>query len=520
MPFGSSSLEGIRDLNQRFSQDAQENWERKDILGLIMLAHAMLLRSCPAVLSSPRAGSSPLSGTTDLKKLWRECIDAPRSFKTITYARLALIPALHVPISRFSNGSCDVSDFLLSTLSDFAAHYLDTLSVSGGWPISREKWMQEAKEDLKIRQAYEEQQRQFAYQFNTSWGASQQNSALSDTIDLLQRPDCMDDLIAFASALCSLKPHYAMKFWTVEESNGDSQHQLARSRTLRDLRDQQFGDDSLRASYISFLAGLAVASAYDGKLDGASTIFEMLLNEICQSPDDTLTWTSVVQILKWYATQLGSEPSSSVQAGPSRTQSRSGTAYYYDDDYSTRPQYQQAAPAVTSAKDRELDEDNIHFLLANLSLISNVVARNPVARLRLLQIGAPSYSSDGSEIVKQDSTLQVMFDLLVKAVTPEVRGKLFSTISELINCEGLEGDSATQMNDFVMECWKLVEEYQVLPIHLLEQYPSLSPSETSEIPHFSFPSCSMSLVRMNTGSATTNVARGSYSFCLGGLNPS
>ncbi|GAX19756.1 hypothetical protein FisN_37Lh024 [Fistulifera solaris] len=494
LPFGSTSLEGIRDLNQRFSQEAQENWERKDILGLLMLAHAMLLRSCPALLSSPRAGSlSPLAGTTDLKKLWRECIDAPRSFKSITYARLSLIPTLHVPLSLFSNSSCDVSDFLLSTLSDFAAHYLDTLSMSGGWPISREKWMQEAKEDLKIRQVYEEQQRQFAYQFNTSWGVSQQSN-MSETIDLLQRPDCMDDLIAFASALCSLKPHYAMKFWALEEADGDSQHQLVRSRTLRDLKDQQIGDDSLRASYISFLAGLALASAYDGKIDGAATVFEMLLDERCQSPDDTMTWTSVVQILKWYATQLGSETSSSGQAGTSRTQTRSGTAYYYDDDYSTRPQYQRAAAVATSAKDRELDEDNIYFLLANLSLITNVVARHPVARLRLLQVGAPSHSSDGSEVVKQDSTLQVMFDLLVKAVTPEVRGKIFSTISELINCDGLDGDNDTQMNDFVRECWKLVEEYQVLPIYLLEQYPSLSSSETSEIPHFSFPSCSMSLV--------------------------
>jgi hypothetical protein len=404
-----------------------------------------------------------------------------------------------------------VSDFLLSTLSDFAAHYLDTLSVSGGWPISREKWMQEAKEDLKIRQAYEEQQRQFAYQFNTSWGASQQ-STMSETIDLLQRPDCMDDLIAFASALCSLKPHYAMKFWALEESDDDSQHQLVRSRTLRDLKDQQIGDDSLRASYISFLAGLALASAYDGKVDGAVTVFEMLLDEMCQSPDDTMTWTSVVQILKWYATQLGSEASSSAQAGTSRTQSRSGTAYYYNDNYSTRPQYQQAAPGVTSAKDRELDEDNIYFLLANLSLISNVVARHPIARLRLLQVGAPSYSSDGSEVVKQDSTLQVMFDLLVKAVTPEVRGKTFSTISELISCDGLDGDNGTQMNDFVRECWKLVEEYQVLPIYLLEQYPSLSSSETSEIPHFSFPSCSMSLVRSNKSSVSLGIARGSYFF--------
>lgn len=450
---------------------------------------------------------------TDLRKLWRECIDAPRSFKSITYARLSLIPALHVPLSPVSNVSCDISEFLLSTLSDFAAHYLDTLSVSGGWPISREKWMQEAKEDLKLRQAHEEQQRQFAYQFNTSWGTSQQSSSnsLSDTIDLMQRPDCMDDLIAFASAVCSLEPHFAIKFWSVEESDGDSQRGLAPSRTLRDLRDQQIGDDSLRASYVSFLAGLALASSYDGLLDGAATIYDMLLDEASQSPDDTMTWAAVMQILKWYAAQLGSESSSNVQSGASRTQSKSGTSYYYDDD-NTRPLYEQVAPTVTSAKDRELDEGNTYFLFANLSLVSNVVARNPVARLRILQISTPSYSSDGSEVVKQDSTLQVMFDLLVRAVRPEVRGKIFSTVSELINCEGLDSESAKEMNGFVMECWKLVEEYQVLPIYLLEQYPSLSLSESSEIPHFSFPSHSMSLVRIGAIIMLSRTEQGSHVF--------
>lgn len=460
-----------------------------------MLAHAMLLRSCPAVLSSPRAGgmASPLSGMTDVRKLWRECIDAPRSYKSITYARLSLLPALHVPLSPVSKSSCDISEFLLSTLSDFAAHYLDTLSASGGWPISREKWMQEAKEDLKIRQAHEEQQRQFAYQFNTSWTQQSGSNSLPDAIDLMQRPDCMDDLIAFACAVCSLEPHFALKLWSIEEPNDGSQINLVRSRTLRDLREQQSGDDSLRASYVSFLAVLALASNYDGVLDGAATVYDMLLDDLSQNPDDTMTWSSVVEILKWYATQLSSETSSNAQSGTSRTQAKSGTAYYYEND--TRSSYEQDAPPVASTKDRELDEGNIYFLLSHLSLISTVVARNPVARIRLLQINTPSYSSDGSEIVRQDSTLQVMFDLLVKAVTPEVRGKIFSTISELINCEGLDGEPLTEVGGYVRECWKLIEEYQVLPIYLLEQYPSLSPSETSEIPHFSFPPHSMSLVR-------------------------
>ena len=76
-------------------------------------------------------------GAIDVRKTWRECIEAPAELKSFTFARLTLMPALQKPPSYVREDynnlataeSCNVEEFFLSVLAEFSSHYLEVLSV-------------------------------------------------------------------------------------------------------------------------------------------------------------------------------------------------------------------------------------------------------------------------------------------------------------------------------------------------------------------------------------------------------
>lgn len=494
-------------------------WQRADVLGLLKAAYAMLLRSSPAGLSSPRASASPggasPGGAIDVRKTWRECIESPAELKSFTFARLTLIPALEKPPSSsledYNNltaaESCDVAEFLLSVLAEFSSHYLNVLSASGDRPISRAKWEQDAEDDLRLRRSHQEQQRNFQGQFRAwSRDAADAVEDVPASVDLYDRPDCMDDVVAFSTAVCSLGPEYALSFWSQEthvseDEESDAQEEyvkLVPSRALRELQNQQKDDESLRPCYLSFLAALALAENPSGRQNGAAVIHGML------SSDDR-DWSSLIEILRWYVRKL--DPHGYSSRGTSSSTSSSGvssggsTAYYYfvqpaeSTTYGSKEQSTDE-DASSRSRPRELGDENTYILLSHLAIISNVAANSAAARSAIVSISLPIQSPDGTEIIGQDSTLMVLFTLAVMPLTPEVRGSVFGTIAQLISLKGANTEETEIMEKAARKGWELLEACQVVPISILEQYPSGQGNSTPSSSGLSFPPSSTAMVRI------------------------
>jgi hypothetical protein len=507
LPPNTMSTDNLTAIHARLCKDAVKNWKRPDILGLLMTAYAMLLRTAPSALTSPRSGPASLKvGAIDVRKQWRECLEAPVELKSFTFARLSLLPALQTPSD---NADCVVSDFFLSVYAEFASHYLDVLSASGDRPISRAKWEQEAEEDLRLRRSHLDQQRQFQ-----AWSGTNavDEEAVPAVVDLLQRPDCMDDVIAFAVALGSLGSDYALLFWSREnligpEGQDEGGLQLVPSRAVRELERQQGEDDSLRPCYLSFLAVLALVEDESVVQNGAAAIFEMLSKD--SDTDFTKYETNLVsffEVLRWYVRELSPQDygSSLTSSSTSASSSRSGagsTAYYYHADRShedsmaygsqerSRSESNPARP-----KPRELSEDNTFILLSHLAVIGNMASKSAAARSAILSVNLPIQSADGTEVIGQDSALGVLFTLAGAPLSPQVRGTVFETIANLLQADESNKDEKVKMREMAVKGWELLEACQVLPIHLLDQYPSLRESDAQNIPGLAFPPSSTALV--------------------------
>jgi hypothetical protein len=374
---------------------------------------------------------------------------------------------------------CSVAEFLLSALSEFSSQYLDALSSSGDRPISRAKWEQDAEDDLKLRRLQQEQQQSFHGQFR-EWSGTAADSleAVPASIDLYDRPDCMDDVIAFACALSSLGSAYALSFWSketlvVEENDTvKSIVKLVPSRALVELESQQREDASLHASYLSFLAALSLAENPYGKEGGAAIVNEILANKEGMHPKH-IDWTSLVDILRSYVRELNPQDYVSVATSSSTlgTSQASSTAYYYFDpsEEATQPSSQTFGQA-TASKTMELGEENTFVLLSHLAVISNVAKKSPSARSSILSINLPIRGANGIDFIGQDTILVVLFSLAVMPISPEVRGKVFESISALIDTSQASPEEASAICDAAAKAWELLDACHVLPISMLEQY--------------------------------------------------
>jgi hypothetical protein len=524
LPPGSMSPEPLATIHSRLSKDVIGKWKRPDVLGLLMASYAMLLRSSPSALSSPRVAGSSVGGGIDVRKTWRECMEAPAELKSFTFARLCLIPALQKPAPSTSDDynvvatpSCDVAEFFMSLLAEFASRYLDVLSASGDRPISRAKWEQDAEDDLRLRRAHQEQQQSFRGQF-PAWSdtttAADAGNEVPGEVDLLGRPDCMDDVIAFSTAVCSLGPDYALSFWSQESivSAGDGDEdpreyvKLVPSRALRALEVQQDDDDSLCPSYLSFLAALALAKNPSGRqaLSGAALIHERLSGG--DNGQKYIGWSTLIEQLRWYIRQLNPEDYSTTRGSAVTTSSSGGsTAYYYCDQgsagdgngYGSKDQ-STSGESTSHAKPRELGDTNEFILWSHLALISNVAANCAAARSAIVSINLPIRSPDGTEIIGQDSTLMVLFTLAVMPLSPEVRGAVLRTIARLLSVDGASETETTDMRKAALKGWDLLEACQIVPINMLEQYPSLQDPNLRSTTGMAFPPSSTALVRSKT----------------------
>lgn len=320
---------------------------------------------------------------------------------------------------------------------------------------------------------------------------------IPSSVDLLQRPDCLDDLIALAVAVCSLGPDYALNFWKHGEHIEDGKSPvplLVPSRALEELLQALQKDDSLFPSYVAFLSALAKADNAELSVNGATAVYNLLSQDTSSSSSTNLTWETIFALLQWFAreftTQAGSSTSTTTTAGDSF----GDTSYYYNSSSTNSNDIYQNKTTSTAPKVKELGDTNTFHLQSLLLLISNVAQNCPPSRMKLLSMKLPIPGVDVTNQVAFDVTLNVMFTLATANLPPETRGTVFSTIASLLNTESCTKDDSANIRKMAVEAWKLVETCQILPINLLDQYPQPSFGAGRATSSVHFPPSSTSLV--------------------------
>ena len=388
--------------------------------------------------------------------------------------------------------NCDNSEFFLSVVSEFVSHYLDVLVEVGDMPISREKWEKDAQEDLNMRQLQEEQQRQFL----ALVGNSGESETIPSSIDLIKRPDCLDDVIALATAVCSIGPEYARNFWTRAESDEGG---LIPSRVLVELDRLQGRDDSLMPCFLSFLAALSCAP------NGAAAVHTILSRSQDaadgSSGSSIVNWISIMNTIRWYVQQfsdLDYDSVTSAKSSTTNTPAGTNTAYYYGSEGFARSASSQtsreasSSSSSSSSKPKELGERNAILLASNLAIIMSVVSRSAAARSAILSMRIPF---NGGTVDTGDETFPVLFALAKAPLSPELRGAVFTTISCLLQTAEATPDEEKKIRDMASTGWDCVESCQFLPISMLDQYPQETVSDAGQRQlGMRFPPTSTSLV--------------------------
>jgi Nuclear pore complex scaffold, nucleoporins 186/192/205 len=493
LPPGESSSDGLIGLHARLNPDAHEDWHRKDIWGLLAASYALLLRSSPLLVSSPRAGMPMPS--FDARGASHACLELPAELKSFTFARLSLIPALQRLGNARPNLSelCDNSEFFLSVLAEFVSHYFDVLMDSGDVPISRSRWEQDEKEGLRLLVMQQQQHRSFQQWTGTSAGETE---VIPSSVDLLKRPDCMDDVIALAVAMCSLGPDYARCFWS---TSGGEDDWPTPSRALVRVERLQGIDEALLPCYLSLLSSLACSE------NGAAAVHDIL----SRSPDSAdgssvstfVNWPAIVATIRWYAKELMPLDYDGVSSSKTSTSAMPGsgtTAYYYFNEsvsLSSSSMQSREVPSSNSSpsKPKELGDQHAVILSAHLALIMNVASKSAAARCAILSIKLPIVT--GGSLDGGDETLLVLFALAQAPLSPELRGATLTTISCLLQVADATPEQDKQIRSTALTGWDCLESCQFLPISMLEQYPHdiVSSSEQRRV-SMGFPPSSTTLV--------------------------
>jgi hypothetical protein len=393
--------------------------------------------------------------------------------------------------------------FYMSIVSDFTAQYLDAICSFGDLPISSEMWMDQEKEELRIRHVQETQKKQLE-----EWsGKAYTEARLPTEVDITKRPDCLDDIIALAISICASCPECSSRFWlatsTDDEGDGNLIHNLKPNMVMKKLEKAQAKDSSLLPIYASFLSALTLANDPNENPignDGASVIYEWLADSdrFKSSPtsyDATkqVNWIYILCSIQYYTKQLNPPAAAKSQTGwgvtdqyqKTSSYDADSTAYYYGaDDNSTKfSSTTQTRADSASDKKMELDERSSMILSSFLSLLSQVALKSEESRLKLLDI---RLSSSGSQriLAREDDVIAILFELIVTSISPEMRGLALTAISNLVRQAPNENSSKEKIekaDDTVLKCWELLESSQILPIAKLGQY---SPLQSTGVPSY------------------------------------
>ena len=515
--------ENILEINQRLDPNSARfiKWKRKDIAGLLSAAYALFLRPFTTTFTSPqkspreRSSSSGSSSSSAVYQMFRSCLQIPTVTKAFTFTRLTLIASLGMPSMRSSSTILDNDfSFYISVLSDFTSQYLDAISSFSELPISRAKWMETELQELQVRQVQENQRRQL----NAWSGQTYQEVDIPTEVDIFQRPDCLDDIIALAVSVCSTCPMCANRFWStceqiVESYDGSLPDkyvlELRPSRSLKKLEKMQAKDPSLLPVYLSFLSAIGLfESPYNGSdsINGATAVYDWLSNSTRVSSSPTsyrdefqpINWEYILNAIRWYTQQLNPPQEESKRDSWSTNKSNSNqpgsdqaTGYYYgtepigNDELSSRQSSGKSMKPSGTAKNgpKELDAISASTLMSLLTLLSNIAYKSDDARRQILKIRL-AVPGNKRFFIDEDDALTILFSLLVTSISSELRGMALNAISNLVRFDKsklLSEEEKTIDHDVVKRCWELLELSQLVPINKFSQYSSVDSNRVRSI---------------------------------------
>ena len=495
---------------------------------------------------------SPLSpnqtrGRLDVKKTYPNCLMAASQFKSLTFARLSLLPSFGLPSTRSHHKDASVMnhgddsstyDFFISVFADFTAQYIDALCNTGNLPITQEEWLDDELKMAEVERTENEQRRAFG-----DWMGRAVEEDLSGPkeVNIMDRPDCLEDVFALVTSVCTTYPDGSKAFWNVseeEEPNKDGSPsatvslRLTPSRCLRKLDLIQSENESTRLVYLSFLASLALSDgAEENDANGASLVHSFLsggksIN--AQSERHTpFSWEGVINAIRWYAEKLSPEerddsdkksPADRLRRSSTTSPetSQSSTSYYYGvgnagstagmESSSSTPEQtyrgqSTSSHAGKSSDTNELDEVGRNTLVSILCLVSNVASKCNVARDCILGIQLPVQDYNGHY---QDGCLEILFALLTTSISPEIRGLTFMAIANLLQPSSSENKGKSAMGK---RAWDLLECCQFIPIKFLSQYSAYAAGSGS------MPTMS-SLGRNQVSAQVANMVYNSFKPCI------
>jgi hypothetical protein len=498
------SLDNIKELHTRLKPEAHEQWARPDIWGLLAGSYALLLRLTPLAITSPTKGGSNTSFSKDVRDAARHCIEVPTELMSFTFCRLTLIPSLEKIKSASKRTMCSISEFCLSVVSEVYSLYLNILSEgTGNLPISRRLWQDREEEDLKLRREQHNNQ----LQFDNFMGESSKREHIPAGIDLMERQECLDDLIALATTLCSLGPNYARNFWAKDKQAMT----LIPSRALQECMIQASQDESLIPYIYSWMAALS------NDEESAKAINDLMSNSKnndnnSEGATSSFTnWNAVVYNLRFYVQHLSINNDSNVSKPSSpmtNTSTRNNTSYYYNLEGNAMPdpssdsrsrdgggRTKSSSSSKKSMKPQELSEGSKFRVASYLALIMNVSLHCFEARYNILSLTLPLV--DGDLTAGGDECLVILFKLAIAPLPPQMRGATLSTIASLLHStKGIEDPKAKSfMEEQGNNAWEYLESCSLLPIHLLDRYRVIKPTGTDQAA-LAFPPSSMILASL------------------------
>jgi Nuclear pore complex scaffold, nucleoporins 186/192/205 len=472
----TGEFDNIKSIHERLDVSAAVHWKRQDIWGVLAASYAIAILPISSVLTSPRATSS----SSTIKRTWKACLTASSDYKSFTFVHLSLLPALKNYGTKID--CCELPQFLISVLADFISYYLDVVCTCNAIPFSRSKWEENETKRLIITREGQERNRSFHQTYSGGYNAKD----ILEHVDLMKRPDCIDDIVAVAIDVCSQGPDYAVKFWASEEfidHNGSKNSTFVPSRTLKMLEAMQDKDRSLTPIYFSLLAVLASVKP--------SIIFD-IVNSKYPSFKVSFNWTTIFETLRWYVRQMR-DGFSGEAANNSKfeDQDRPPRGYYYgveDNNIDVASNLTTLSPTPSNSGLDELNEMHMSIVLSHLALIRKVATNCASGRAILADMNLQGNQRDD----KGDSVLMVLFSLAIAPLTPQLRGAALATLAALLKIDGTNQKERTLICNLARKAWDLLELSQIVPVLLLNQYHSKNTEGLTQV--MTFPPSSLSLV--------------------------
>lgn len=432
-------------------------WNRKDIWGILSAAYALGLRPVKSVANSPRV--QPRDG---FKSTWISCLKAPYMHKSFTCLRLTLLPSIRRHKTTLDE-RCELYEFSMSVLSDFMSLYLDVLFASNYLPHSRAIWEDTENEKLQMRREEQERERAFLDTYKREPYKAKED--IQSIANVAERPDCIDDIMACATALCNRGQKFAAYFWSRDSDN------MLFSRALKNLESRIEKDQSLIPTYLSFLSALAMAEP--------SEVFKILDQEVAQSDKSRMNWETIFTTIRWYVREMRND-SHAVEVKSIQKNSPSAslsTSYYYgvDDDENRNTEESRSSIRQANVSSRsglkELDEANTAIIVSHLAVITKVASNYATGRAFLVDLKLSLDDTVSKAKDDNDPVLVILFLLATTPLAPYVRGAVFATIASLLSVDGeMTDNERKKIQEAAKEGWNHLEWTQAVPVLLLDQY--------------------------------------------------